>query len=136
VMIATLLLVMVVWFVIAYWKRRDVPHLRVFLWVATAAGILSYIAIECGWISTEVGRQPWIVYNIARTSSAVTTSSGVPWSFGTVVVLYALLAAGAITVLRRMTHRWRAEDSMADDAAPYGPRPVVAPLDESERAPL
>jgi cytochrome d ubiquinol oxidase subunit I len=128
VLIATLLLVMVVWFAIAYWKRRDVPHLRLFLWVGSAAGILSYIAIEAGWITTEVGRQPWIVYKIARTSDAVTTSSGVPVSFAVVVVLYAALAVGTIAVLRAMTRRWRRE-SITDDAAPYGPRPSAAAVD-------
>ncbi len=128
VLIATLLLIMVVWYVIAYWKRRDVPHLRVFLWVAAAAGVLSYIAIEAGWVATEVGRQPWIVYNVAKTSDAVTTSSGVPVSLTIVIILYAILAAGTITVLRAMTRRWRTENSaIADNDAPYGPRPEVLP---------
>jgi cytochrome d ubiquinol oxidase subunit I len=128
VMIATLLLVMVVWYALAYWKRRDVPHLRPFLWVAAASGVLSYIAIEAGWITTEVGRQPWIVYNIARTSDAVTTSSGVPVSLTVVIVLYAALAVGTIVVLRAMTRRWRRE-TITDDAAPYGPRPSAAAVD-------
>jgi cytochrome d ubiquinol oxidase subunit I len=127
VLIATLLLVMVIWYAIAYWRRRDVPQLRLFLWVGAAAGVLSYIAIEAGWVTTEVGRQPWIVYNIARTSSAVTTASGVPVSFTVVIVLYAFLAIATITVIRAMTRRWR-RPTMTDDTAPYGPRPADAEI--------
>lgn len=136
VLIATLLLAMVVWFVIAYWKRRDVPHLRVFRWVAAAAGVLSYIAIEAGWFTTEVGRQPWIVYNVARTSSAVTPSSGVEVSFVVVIVLYTFLAVGAVTVIRAMTRRWRAGDALADNTAPYGPRSPITDSDDGDAGPV
>jgi cytochrome d ubiquinol oxidase subunit I len=139
VLIATLLLAMVVWYAIAYWRRRDVPHLRVFLWVAACAGVLSYIAIECGWIVTEVGRQPWIVYNIARTSNAVTTASGVSVSLVVVIVLYAMLAVGTVAVLRAMARRWRNNTTTDDDDAPYGPRPDAsadpAGGAEAERSP-
>src|SRR5262249_40138595 len=53
VLIATLLLALVAWFVLAYWRRRTVPRLRIFLWVAAASGVLAYVALECGWITTE-----------------------------------------------------------------------------------
>ena len=43
------------------------------------------VALECGWIVTEVGRQPWIVYNVMRTSDAVTQASGVWVTFGLVL---------------------------------------------------
>jgi cytochrome bd ubiquinol oxidase subunit I len=132
VLVATLLLLMVVWFVIAYWRRRDVPHLRVFLWVAAVAGVLSYVAIESGWVATEVGRQPWIVYNIARTSSAVTTANGVSVSFIVVLVLYTFLAVATITVLRAMATRWRI-DTSDDESAPYGPRPDASAAAEPGR---
>jgi cytochrome d ubiquinol oxidase subunit I len=122
VLIATLLILMVIWYAIAYARRRDVPQARLFLWVAAAAGVLSYAAIEAGWIVTEVGRQPWIVYNIARTSSAVTTANGVSVSLVVVIVLYVLLGAATIAVLRAMARRWRS-DPNDDDLTPYGPRP-------------
>ena len=123
VFIATLLLILVIWYAIAYWRRRDVPALRLFQWVAAAAGVLAYIAVECGWVTTEVGRQPWIVYNVARTSSAVTSASGISISFIVVIVLYALLGAATILTLRAMSRRWRTEGLVSDDDAPYGPRP-------------
>jgi cytochrome bd ubiquinol oxidase subunit I len=118
--IATLLLLLVIWFAIAYWRRRDVPRLRLFLWVASVAGILSYVAIEAGWIVTEVGRQPWIVWNIARTEDAVTTARGIDVSLIVIIVVYALLAVATIAVLRAMSRRWRTQP-IEDDATPYGP---------------
>ena len=48
-----------------------------FLRATAVSGALSIVALECGWIVTEVGRQPWIVYNVMRTEDAVTQASGV-----------------------------------------------------------
>ena len=53
------------------------------------------VALECGWIVTEVGRQPWIVYNVMRTEDAVTGASGVWVTFSLVLALYAVLGRGA-----------------------------------------
>ncbi|NUT34107.1 MAG: cytochrome ubiquinol oxidase subunit I [Hamadaea sp.] len=128
--IALLLILIVLWFAIAYWRKRQVPSNKVFLWLAASAGVLAYIAIESGWIVTEVGRQPWIVYNIMRTSDAVTHANGVWASLTVVVVLYTLLGTGTIIVLRAMTRRWRTEDhrdGVRDEDAVYGPRPPVTP---------
>ncbi|WP_229830054.1 cytochrome ubiquinol oxidase subunit I [Actinoplanes ianthinogenes] len=125
--IGTVLLLLAFWFGVAYWRKRDVPGNRVFLWFAASAGVLTYIAVECGWIVTEVGRQPWIVYNIMRTEDAVTdTAAGTLWiSFTVILLLYLSLAAGTIGVLRAMSRRWRASDRTEDEDAVYGPRPEV-----------
>jgi cytochrome bd ubiquinol oxidase subunit I len=130
--IGTVLLGLVAWFVLAYWRRRDVPRLRPFLWVGAVSGVLAYAAIEAGWITTEVGRQPWIVYQVARTSDAVTTARGIPVTLIIVLVLYTLLGIGAIAALRAMARRWRRHDVAAldgeitDAEPPYGPRPPAA----------
>jgi cytochrome d ubiquinol oxidase subunit I len=104
-----------------------VPDNRLFLWFAASAGVLTYIAVEAGWIVTEVGRQPWIVYNIMRTEDAVTaTGAGTLWiSFTAIAVLYLSLAVGTVTVLRAMSRRWRDTDHTDDDLAVYGPRPAI-----------
>src|SRR4051794_15805497 len=122
VLIATLFLLVAVWFAFAYWRRRDVPKARVFLWVVACSGALAYIALECGWITTEVGRQPWIVYEIERTADAVTHSHGVWVMFGLVLAIYVLMAVGTVTALRVMSRRWARED-VDDELSPYGPRP-------------
>jgi cytochrome bd ubiquinol oxidase subunit I len=126
VLIGTLLVLLAVYYAIAYWKRRGVPRGRIFLWVAAAAGLLSYVAIEAGWVTTEVGRQPWIVYNIARTSSAVTTANSVTATMIVIFVVYAFLGVATIVVLRAMATRWRVSPLVDDETAPYGPRPEAA----------
>ena len=82
------------------------------------------MALECGWIVTEVGRQPWIVYKVMRTEDAVTDASGVSFTLAAVVLLYTLLGVATVLVLRAMSRRWREADD-GDDEVPYGPRPAV-----------
>jgi cytochrome d ubiquinol oxidase subunit I len=63
-----------------------------FLRALIFAAPLGFIAIETGWIVTEVGRQPWIIYNVMRTSEAVTPMPGLVIPFVTFTVLYIFLA--------------------------------------------
>jgi cytochrome bd ubiquinol oxidase subunit I len=125
--IATLLLLLVLWFAFAYWRRREVPRSRIFLVAAASAGALAYLAVEAGWITTEVGRQPWIVYNVLRTSDAVTQADGIWISFTVVALLYLVLGTGTVMVLRAMSRRWRRDDEAAEESVPYGPRPQLTP---------
>ena len=53
------------------------PKSRWFLRATAVSGVAAIVALECGWIVTEVGRQPWIVYGVMRTEDAVTEASGV-----------------------------------------------------------
>ena len=78
------------------------------------------VALECGWIVTEVGRQPWIVYNVMHTADAVTHASGVRVTFGLILALYVALGAALVLTLRAMSRRWRSEDGQEDEV-PYGP---------------
>ena len=73
---------------------------------------------------TEVGRQPWIVYNVMRTEDAVTQADGVWVTFGLIVGLYAVLGVALVITLRAMARRWRAADE-EDSDVPYGPAPAV-----------
>ncbi len=75
---------------------------------------------------TEVGRQPWIVYEVMRTEDAVTQASGVWVSLAVVFVLYTALGIVTAVVLRAMARRWR-EAEEADIDVPYGPRPEAPP---------
>ena len=56
---------------------------------------------EAGWVVTEVGRQPWMVYNIMRTSDAVTPMPGLKFSFYLYVTVYAILAAMVTWLMHR-----------------------------------
>jgi cytochrome d ubiquinol oxidase subunit I len=121
VAVGFLLLGLVAWLALSWWRRRDLPRSRWFLRAATLAGAASVLALEAGWIVTEVGRQPWIVYGVMRTSEAVTTSPAIWGSFTVVVAVYAALAITAVLVLRGMSARWQRDE--ADEAGlPYGPR--------------
>jgi cytochrome d ubiquinol oxidase subunit I len=108
------------WLGFAWWRRRDIPRSRWFLRATAISGVLAVVALECGWIVTEVGRQPWIVYNVMRTKDAVTNSDGVWVTFTVVLLLYALLAAALVVTLRVMSRRWRATGDVESEV-PYGP---------------
>jgi cytochrome d ubiquinol oxidase subunit I len=114
------------WFAFAWWRRRDLPRSRWFLRATVLAGVLAMTAMEAGWITTEVGRQPWVVYNIMRTSEAVTRAPGIWGSFAIVVGIYAAVGVVLVLVLLRMARRWR--ESPAPLPGPYAPRgPLVLP---------
>jgi cytochrome bd ubiquinol oxidase subunit I len=81
-------------------RRREAP--RWLLAAVLAAGPLSVVALIAGWITTEVGRQPWIVYNVMRVSQAVTAAKGIPVGYGTLVTAYAVLAVIVVAILRRL----------------------------------
>jgi len=68
-----------------------------------AAGPLSVVALIAGWVTTEVGRQPWVVYGFMRTSEAVTGAGGIPVAYGTLAVVYLALVMAVAWVLRRLS---------------------------------
>ncbi len=102
-------------------RKRDIPKTPWFLRAVAISGVAGVIALECGWIVTEVGRQPWIVYEVMRTEDAVTDASGVWVSLAAVMLLYAALGTALVLVLRAMARRWRTAD-LAETDVPYGPR--------------
>jgi cytochrome bd ubiquinol oxidase subunit I len=122
--ICTALIAFGLWFGIAWWRKRDIPRTRWFLRAIAVSGVASVVALECGWIVTEVGRQPWIVYNVMRTEDAVTQADGIWVTFAAVMLLYALLGAALVITLRAMSRRWRAADEQESEV-PYGPSPAV-----------
>ena len=81
-------------------RHRRLPRSRWFYRAVVLAGPLSVVALISGWITTEVGRQPWIVYGTMRTAQAVTGASGIPIGYATLVVVYLGLAAGVWWLLR------------------------------------
>jgi cytochrome bd ubiquinol oxidase subunit I len=118
--ICTLLIGLGLWFGIGWWRKRNFPQSRWFLRATAVSGVAAVVALECGWIVTEVGRQPWIVYNVMRTEDAVTHASGVWVTFGLIIGLYIALGAALIVTLRAMSRRWRDADEQEVEV-PYGP---------------
>ena len=63
---------------------------------------LSVVALICGWVTTEVGRQPWVVYRVMRTSDAVTGAGGIPVGYVTLALVYLGLALAVAWILWRL----------------------------------
>lgn len=89
----------------SWWRRRRSPTSSWFLWAALAAGPASVVALEAGWIVTEVGRQPWIVYEVMRVDEAVSAAPNLRLGYYALIVVYTALTTGAIHVLRRLANR-------------------------------
>jgi cytochrome d ubiquinol oxidase subunit I len=127
--VGSLLLIPALWALLAWWKRRSLPSCRWFWLLGAAAGPAAVLAMECGWIVTEVGRQPWVVYGLLTTAQAATTNGGVIDTLTAVVVLYAVLAVATVLMLRLLARRWRHSDERAI-AVPYGPPHSPIPGEE------
>jgi cytochrome d ubiquinol oxidase subunit I len=119
--IGSALLLLGLWVAYSWWKKRDMPATPWFLRIVAVTGAGAILALWCGWIVTEVGRQPWIVYQYMRTSEAVTQAGGIWFTFGLVLILYACIGTAAILVLRGMSKRWREAGSAAEVESPYSP---------------
>ncbi len=87
---------------VVWWRRRALPDGRWFLRTVVALGPLSVVALIAGWVTTEVGRQPWVVYGRMRTEEAVTGAGGIPLGYAALVIIYAALVAATVWLLRRL----------------------------------
>ncbi|BBZ07009.1 cytochrome ubiquinol oxidase subunit I [Mycolicibacterium doricum] len=117
--IGTLLAGVALVYWLARWRGHDLLGNRWFLRWSAITGPLAIVAVESGWIATEVGRQPWTVWQVLTTVDAASESSGLWWSYIAVLVGYTAMTVGAVVVLRSMAKRWRAGDT--DLPSPYGP---------------
>jgi cytochrome d ubiquinol oxidase subunit I len=83
------------------WKKKDLLSkpwfLKTFIWATP----LGFIALEAGWTVTEVGRQPWIIQGVMRTSEAVTPMPGIQYSFYLFSFIYFTLSVAVIFLLKR-----------------------------------
>jgi cytochrome d ubiquinol oxidase subunit I len=97
-MLAALALV-ILW---TWWRQRRLPRSPWFYRAVVLAGPLSVVALIAGWVTTEVGRQPWIVYRVMLTEDAVTGASGIPVGYAALVTVYVGLGLAVWWVLRRL----------------------------------
>jgi cytochrome bd ubiquinol oxidase subunit I len=84
------------------WRRRPADGSRWMLGLLGCCAPLAFLAIECGWVVTEVGRQPWIVQGVMRTSEAVTPMPHLVVPFLAVTALYLWLAVVVAVLFRRL----------------------------------
>ena len=109
------LLALGLWHLIGWWRRRRLPSTLWFFRAVVAAAPLSVVALIAGWVTTEVGRQPWVVYEVMRTEEAVTGAAGIPVGYAALIVVYAGLIAAVAWILRRLA---RVPLELDDEPAP------------------
>jgi cytochrome d ubiquinol oxidase subunit I len=96
-----LALIAVVYFFV-WFRHRRLPRSTWFYRALVLAGPLSLVALIAGWVTTEVGRQPWVVYDVMRTEEAVTGASGIRVGYTTLALVYVGLAVAVVWILRRL----------------------------------
>ncbi|MDO8184568.1 cytochrome ubiquinol oxidase subunit I [Conexibacter sp. JD483] len=85
------------------WRKKRLPESVWFDRALVLAGPGAVVALICGWVVTEVGRQPWIVYEVMRVDAAVTGAGGVPVGYGLLALVYVGLLAALAWILRRLS---------------------------------
>ncbi|QCR21380.1 cytochrome ubiquinol oxidase subunit I [Pontibacter sp. SGAir0037] len=83
------------------WRKKIWLNNRLLLWLFVLATPLGFVAVEAGWVVTEVGRQPWIIYGVMLTSDAVTPMPGIAYSFYLFTAIYVSLSLIVIFLLYR-----------------------------------
>ncbi|MEP7339423.1 MAG: cytochrome ubiquinol oxidase subunit I, partial [Acidobacteriota bacterium] len=97
------------------WRKKTLPDTKWFLRAVVAASPLGFLAIEAGWVVTEVGRQPWIINGVMRTAEAVTPMPGLVVPFVSFTLLYIFLGVIVVWLLKRQ---------VADSPRVYAAKPV------------
>jgi cytochrome bd ubiquinol oxidase subunit I len=100
--IGTGLAALAAWYLVLWWRRRRMSRSRWFYRAVVAAGPLALVALIAGWITTEVGRQPWVVYEVMRTEEAVTDADGLLVAYVFLALVYLSLLVAVIWLLRRL----------------------------------
>ncbi|HLM30130.1 MAG TPA: cytochrome ubiquinol oxidase subunit I [Solirubrobacterales bacterium] len=103
-------------YLFVWWRKARLPRSRWFYRAVILAGPLSLCALIAGWITTEVGRQPWIVYDVMRTEDAVTGAEGIPVGYAALALTYLGLATIVLVLLRRLA-RQPIERELPEEAA-------------------
>ncbi|MGB0873422.1 MAG: cytochrome ubiquinol oxidase subunit I [Solirubrobacterales bacterium] len=101
--IGSLLALLGAFYLAVWWRYKRLPTTRWFYRAVVLAGPAAVTALICGWIVTEVGRQPWIVYEVMRVSDAVTDAGGLRTMFFAALLVYIALGATVVWLLRRLT---------------------------------
>jgi cytochrome bd ubiquinol oxidase subunit I len=100
--IGTLLALLGLVYVATWVRSKRLPESTWFYRALVLAAPLSVVALIAGWVVTEVGRQPWVVYRVMPTADAVTGASGIPVGYATLGASYLAVACGLLWVLRRL----------------------------------
>jgi cytochrome d ubiquinol oxidase subunit I len=124
--IGTLLAVLGVFYLWVRVRRGRLPLSDWFYRAVVLAGPAALVALIAGWVTTEVGRQPWVVYGVMTTAQSVTGAGGIPVGYGVLVIAYIGVAGATAWILRRLANLPLADSpGPAPDAPPAStPQPV------------
>jgi cytochrome bd ubiquinol oxidase subunit I len=120
--IGTLLALLGVVYLFVRIRRRRLPVSRWFYWAVVAAGPAATVALIAGWVTAEVGRQPWVVYRVMSTADAVTGAGGIPVGYTALIITYIGVVAATVWILRRL-----ANSPLDVPQAPASPPSTQAP---------
>lgn len=109
------LFIAVVFWGLYLWRKHRLPENKLLLLGVVLAAPLSFLALELGWMVTELGRQPWAIYGFLRTQDAVTTAPLLNVSFFIFSLIYILLAVALIWLLLRQARRPLPLVTLTDD---------------------
>jgi cytochrome d ubiquinol oxidase subunit I len=101
--IGTLLAMIGFFGLVSLWRKPSWFESQIFQWALVACAPAGFVALEAGWVVTEVGRQPWIIYGLLRTSDAITPRPGVVYSFALYALVYCALSFAVVFLLFRQT---------------------------------
>ncbi len=101
------------WFLFVWFRRKRLPQSKWFYRAVIAAGPAAVVALIAGWVTTEVGRQPWVVYGVMKTEEAVTGADGIIFGYGVLAAVYLALAVATFWVLRKVVSKPFSEDIAA-----------------------
>jgi len=87
------------------WRRTDLAHHRGLMRAIALATPCGFVAVEAGWVVTELGRQPWVIYGVMKTRDAVTPMPGLVVPFVTFTLLYCFLGSMVVWLLYRQIVR-------------------------------
>jgi cytochrome d ubiquinol oxidase subunit I len=103
--IGTALALLGVFFIWIWWRKKRLPLTPWFFRAVMISGPLAFVALIAGWITTEVGRQPWIVYQVMRTEEAVTRADGLEVGYAALILVYLGVGAAVVWLLRRLARK-------------------------------
>jgi cytochrome d ubiquinol oxidase subunit I len=103
--IGTALALLGVVFIGVWWRKRRLPESAWFYRAVMVSGPAAFVALIAGWITTEVGRQPWIVYRVMRTEEAVTNANGLEVGYAVLIAVYLGVGAAVFWLLRRLARK-------------------------------
>jgi cytochrome d ubiquinol oxidase subunit I len=121
--IGTLLALLGVVYLFVRIRSRSLPTWRWFYLAVVVSGPAATVALIAGWVTAEVGRQPWVVYRVMTTAQSVTGAGGIPVGYGALVITYVAVAGALVWILRRLAAR-PLDGSDSDAPADSTPQPA------------